>query len=99
MPCFLKQKVCLHVITSYKIQIKICSQLNPMIEQIIFRNISWINRASYDQFSSHGATVEDFNKIDEVLLCFKASNKLCMIWRPGGGKNYRNQLKVINLKK
>lgn len=67
-----------------------------MIEQIIFRNISWINRTSYDQFSSHGTTVDDFNKIDEVLLCFKASNKLCMIWRPGGGKKHRNQLTVIN---
>lgn len=60
------------------------SQLNPMVEQIIFRNILWIDRTSHNQFSSHGTTIDHLNEINEVLLGFKASDKLGMIWRPGG---------------
>lgn len=54
-----------------------------MVEQIVLRNISWINRALHNQFSSHGTTIDHLNKINEVLLCFKASDKLGMIRRPG----------------
>lgn len=55
-----------------------------MVEQIVLRDISWIDRALHDQFSSHGTTIDHLNKIDEVLLCFKASDELGMIRRPGG---------------
>lgn len=57
-----------------------------MVEQIIFRDVAWINGASHNQFSSHGTTVDHLNKIDEVLLRFKASDKLGMIRRPGGNE-------------
>lgn len=62
-----------------------------MEEQIIFRNVSRIDRALHNQFSSHGTTIDHLNKIDEVLLCFKASDKLGVIWRPEGKDTESNE--------
>lgn len=57
------------------------SVLDVMVQQIIFRDVSRVDRASDDQFSSHGASIDHFDQIHEVLLGFEASHKLGMIWR------------------
>lgn len=54
--------------------------LNPMKEEVVFWDISRVNRTTDNHFSSHGSSVDDLNQILKVLLGFEAADKLGVIW-------------------
>lgn len=69
------------------------SQVNPLnslVEKIIFRNVIGINRTSHNELAPHCSTVDHFDQIYKVLLCFEASYKFGVIWRP----KYKHKTKV-----